>query len=79
MACGSSDGAVQVYDASTGLEFVRALGAVGPVRAVAWSPDGRRIATSSADCALRVVDVLSGRTVMEAVHRGRVESFAWSP
>ncbi|MGX7672572.1 nSTAND1 domain-containing NTPase [Plantactinospora sp. DSM 117369] len=50
------------------------------VRAIAWSPDGRLIATGSRDRSTRVWDPDSGRTVAEFTgHDAMVEAIAWAP
>ena len=53
-------------------------GRVDYVTAVAWSPDSRRIATSS-DGGVRVWDAVTGENVLSLKHDYRVESVAWSP
>jgi len=53
----------------------------GLVRSVAWSPEGRRLASVSDDGAVRVwdPDLASQQPTIGPGHRGRVESVAWSP
>jgi WD40 repeat protein len=50
------------------------------VEGVAWSPDGRRIATASQDHSARVWDAASGECRLTlAGHEGYVRDIAWSP
>ena len=48
------------------------------VTAVAWSPDGKRIATG-ADDGVRVWDVVTGEGLFSLEHGSKVRSVAWSP
>jgi WD40 repeat protein len=51
-----------------------------PVACVAWSRDGRTLATSANDATIRIFDVKSGQpTATLKGHRGPVTSIAWSP
>jgi len=49
------------------------------VRAAAFSPDGRRVATASQDHTARVWDVASGREIMQLKHNNQVWQATFSP
>ena len=54
-------------------------GRVDYVTAVAWSPDGSRIVTSSTFDDARVWDAATGENLLSLKHDHRVKSVAWSP
>ena len=73
VAAATTGGFTAVYDAATGREVGRLTGHTRLVSCVAFSRDGRRVATSSHDNAARVWDVaavLAGRPDPAAVLRG---------
>jgi WD40 repeat protein len=49
------------------------------VNALAWSPDGRRIATASDDFTMQVWDALTGRERVVYQQKNVVRGVAWSP
>ncbi len=56
------------------------FGHVLPVYAIAWSPDGKRIASASQDGTVHVWDAATGhRSFRYHGHRGSVNAVAWSP
>jgi len=63
-----------------GTVFVTYHGHVLPVYAIAWSPDGKRIASASNDGTVHVWDAATGhRFFRYHGHRGSVNAVAWSP
>src|SRR5262249_13109655 len=51
----------------------------GQINVVRFSPDGRRLLSSSDDGTVRIWDVTSGKEVHELEHGERVLSAAWAP
>jgi WD40 repeat protein len=50
----------------------------GPVRMVAFSPDGSRIATASSDRSMRIIDAKTGNELARLAHNGPVRAVAFS-
>ncbi len=73
----SRDYQAEVWDPPTPQE-VR-LNHNGPVRALAFSPDGRLLATGSDDHAARLWDTATGREVSRLAHAESVTHLAFSP
>jgi WD40 repeat protein len=77
---GADDGEAQVWDAATGKPVTPPLRHRGAVVRVAFSLDGRRVATASRDKTARVWDAATGRPVTPPIRqKGRVEQVAFSP
>jgi WD40 repeat protein len=75
--------AAAVYDTETGTRVAELGGHKGSVTALAFSEDGRLLATGAADKTIRVFD-LANKTIAQSVAidlgaRGRVSSLAFSP
>jgi eukaryotic-like serine/threonine-protein kinase len=63
-----------------GTVFVTYHGHILPVYAIAWSPDGTRMASASQDGTVHVWDAATGhRSFRYHGHRGSVNAVAWSP
>ena len=78
LAAGGSDGTVLLWSTAThGDRLLRVPGG-GPVRSVAFSPDGKKLAAST-DTGIDVWDVDSGRVVGHPAYNGYAYSVAFSP
>jgi WD40 repeat protein len=95
LASGSHYGGLKLWDAASGQEILTLTGLSGPVysvdfdsvdfdsvgvNSVAFSPDGKRLASGSFQGALKLWDAVSGQEILTFKgHSGRVDSVAFSP
>jgi WD40 repeat protein len=79
-SAGGYDGSASLWDARTGQERHRLGTHDGQVYCVAWSPDGRRLATGGTGPWLRLWDVASGREVGRLpTHDSWIKAIAFFP
>ncbi len=77
---GRVPGEVRVFDATTGERIWTLSGHTSDVTSVTYSPDGRRIATSSYDMTVKLWETETGQEVFTLRgHTGGVNSVAFSP
>jgi eukaryotic-like serine/threonine-protein kinase len=73
-------GPVKLWDPSTGVEVVTLLGHTGTVYGLAFSADGKRLATASSDGTAKLWNVATGDEVFTLRgHAGEVMDVAFSP
>jgi WD40 repeat protein len=76
----TSNNSVKVWDASTGQTLFTYTGHAGQVYALAWSPDGKEIASGGDDNTVRIWDAATGHTVLlYQGHKDTVFAVAWAP
>ena len=69
---------MRVFESATGQEALR-ITHQDIVIAIAFSPDGKLVATASFDNTARVFEAATGREVLRISHRNRVYSVMFSP
>jgi WD40 repeat protein len=57
----ASEGEARVYDAKTGSRIATLAGHEGAIFAIAFTPDGQRVATGGYDGIVRLFDAASGK------------------
>ena len=71
---------IKVWDATSGAESLTLKGHTGGVTSVAFSPDGKRLASASGDNTVKLWDVTTGAESLTLKgHCGVVRSVAFSP
>jgi WD40 repeat protein len=76
----SGDGTVRLWDAATGAVLQTLKGHTGRVWAIAFSPDGKQLASASDDRTVRLWDAATGAALQTLEgHTGRVWAVAFSP
>jgi WD40 repeat protein len=71
---------VKIWDAATGVAIDTFSGHTGEVWAVAYSPNGERIASAGVDATARIWDAATGEPmIILAGHEAEIEGLAFSP
>jgi len=69
-----------VWDAASGAEVLTMQGHAAKIRTIAWSPDGRRLASGSEDHCVKIWDAINGKELLTLDgHTGNVTAVVWSP
>jgi len=80
LATGSNDNRAHLWDVATGKPIGQPLQHQGPLRSVAFSPDGTKLATGSNDNRAHLWDVPTGRPIGETLqHQSWINSVAFNP
>ncbi|KAL2854467.1 WD40-repeat-containing domain protein [Aspergillus pseudoustus] len=81
IASGGADGAIKVWDTSTGKLIHTFEGHLAGVSTISWTPDGATIASGSDDKTIRLWNVLTGKAHPTPFlgHHNYVYSIAFSP
>ena len=70
----------KIWSHNTGKQILSLQGHTGPVFSVAFSPDGKSLATGSSDKTAKIWDIKSGKQVIEfRGHTDHINSIAFSP
>jgi WD40 repeat protein len=80
VAAGGDDGSVRLWEVTGGRHTATLTGHVGPVRAVAFTPDGATVAAGGDDGAVRLWEVTGGPPIATLTgHIGPVRAVAFTP
>lgn len=80
LVTGMADGAVRVWDASSGAHLLDLPGHTNFIWQILYSPDGSKIATASRDGIAIVHDAETGKEMARLIgHTSTVDSLDWSP
>ena len=85
VAAGGLDNTVKVWDVATGAELYTLPGQLGAPRFMAFSPDGKQLATAGDDGIVHLCDSAAGTTIRDLVLNrtahpiSRIGCFAFSP
>jgi WD40 repeat protein len=79
LAVGGGDGTISMWSAATGERLATLSGHDGSVNAVRFSPDGRRLASASADQSACLWDPAGGGPLLCVPFAEQVYSLAWGP
>jgi RNA polymerase sigma factor (sigma-70 family) len=71
--------AVSIFDAETGKEMRRFLGHGDTVSAVAFTPDGKRLASGSKDSSVILWDVATGKQILRYAAQNPVNTLTFTP
>lgn len=75
-----ADNSVHVWDPATGERLLIYSGHTADIGGLAWSPDGRSLASGSLDTTVQVWDSSSGEHILTYTgHTSSVNTVAWSP